>query len=267
MPLLFTSLLAAGAGVVPPDPPFVWTTNLLYRFSASEAVFADNAGLVPVADLDPVARWGNLGSAEDAQQSDPAHRPLWRSDGLGGHPYIACDCSLAQCFEDLDFAQPAGSTGSAPFTVFAVTDAVAELSLLPALLGAPVSSGGKVSLHFRDTAGAQIHWIKSQMRAGNVTNPQLLMAAAGRNASGDTNLPYANFWLRQNRIGLWIEDRQLSNLSSTALASTQFLRSSGFSSGGYFHGHLYEVLLYEGTLDDTTTFAIEDWLAQRYGLL
>jgi hypothetical protein len=30
--------------------------------------------------------------------------------------------------------------------------------------------------------------------------------------------------------------------------------------------HLYEFLLYEGTLDDDTTFAIEDWLAARYGL-
>jgi hypothetical protein len=40
----------------------------------------------------------------------------------------------------------------------------------------------------------------------------------------------------------------------------------GAGHGGYFHGHLYELLLYEGTLDDETTFAIEDWLAARYGL-
>lgn len=268
MPLLFTSLLDAHAGepADPPEVPFVWTPNLRYRFSASAEAFADAAGLIPVTDGGSVARWGNRGSAEDARQSDPAQRPVWRSGGVNGHPYIACDRSLAQCFEDLAFAQPSGVTEIAPFTVFAVTDAVGELSQLPALLGAPVLSGGKVSLHFRASAEAQIHWIKSQVRRGNVANPQLLTCAVGHNAGGETSAPFRRLWLRQNRIGLFTDDAQLSNLPSGELASTQFLRSSGFASGGYFHGHLYEFLLYEGTLDDATTFAIEDWLMARYGL-
>jgi hypothetical protein len=36
--------------------------------------------------------------------------------------------------------------------------------------------------------------------------------------------------------------------------------------GAGHRAHLYEFLLYDGTLDDETTFAIEDWLAERYGL-
>jgi len=92
------------------------------------------------------------------------------------------------------------------------------------------------------------------------------MAAAGRNAAGATSSANTRFWLRQNRIGLWEATSQSSNLSSTAIATTQFLRSTGLSTNGYFHGHLYEFLLYDGTLDDETTFAVEDWLAERYGL-
>jgi hypothetical protein len=92
------------------------------------------------------------------------------------------------------------------------------------------------------------------------------MAAAGRNAVGTTSSPYARFWLRQNRVGVWEVSSQASNLVSTAIAATQFLRSTGLTTSGYFHGHLYEFLLYDGTLDDETTFAIEDWLAERYGL-
>lgn len=171
-----------------------------------------------------------------------------------------------QHFADLAFTQPSGVTTLDPFTVFAVTDAVTGLDQLPALLVSPASNGGKVALWFRDPAGLQIHWVKSQIRSGDVANPQLLMAAAGRNAAGTTTSPYARFWLRQNRTGVWEVSSQGSNLVSTAIAATQFLRATGLATGGSFHGHLYEFLLYEGTLDDETTFAIEDWLAARYGL-
>lgn len=265
MTLLFTSLFSAGAMPAPPEPGFPWTTNLLYRFSASEGVHKDDAA-TPAADGDGVARWVNLGAAEDALQPVAARRPIYRTGGLAGRPYLACDRTLVQHFEDLAFTQPFGVTSFNPFTVFAVTDAVADLDQFPSLLGSPATNGGKVGFYFRDPEAAQIHWIKSQIRIGNVANPQLLMAAAGRNAAGTTLSPYARFWLRQNRAGLWEATSQSSNLSSTAIAATQFLRSTGSSTNGYFHGHLYEFLIYDGTLDDETTFAIEDWLAVRYGL-
>ncbi len=63
--------------------------------------------------------------------------------------------------------------------------------------------GGKVGFYFRDPAGAQIHWIKSQIWIGDIASPQLLMAAAGRNAAGTASSPNVRFWLRQNRAGLW----------------------------------------------------------------
>jgi hypothetical protein len=268
MTLLFTSLFSAGTMPAPPDPPepdFPWTANLRYRFTASEGVHKDDVA-TPAANGDGVARWLNLGAAEDALQPDAARRPTYRTGGLAGRPYLACDRALVQHFEDLAFTQPSGVTTLDPFTVFAVTDAITGLDQLPALLGSPASNGGKVAFWFRDPAGFQIHWVKSQIRSGDVANPQLLMAAAGRNATGTTTSAYARFWLRQNRAGVWEASSQASNLVSTAITATQFLRATGLATGGYFHGHLYEFLLYDGTLDDETTFAIEDWLAARYGL-
>jgi hypothetical protein len=223
-------------------------------------VHKDDAA-TPAAHGDGVARWINLGAAEDALQPNAARRPTLRTGGLAGRPYLACDRALEQHFADLAFTQPSGVTTLDPFTVFAVTG----LDQLPALLGSPASNGGKVAFWFRDPAGLQIHWVKSQIRSGDVANPQLLMAAAGRNAAGTTTSAYARYWLRQNRAGVWEVSSQGSNLVSTAIAATQFLRATGLATGGYFHGHLYEFLLYDGTLDDETTFAIEDGLATRYG--
>lgn len=268
MTLLFTSLHASTtmpAPPAPPEPPFVWTTNLLYRLSSSDGVQSDDVG-TPVTDGDPVARWTNLGSAEDVIQSTPARRPIYRTGGLNGRPYIGCDEALEQHFEDLAFTQPSGFTSFDPFTVFVVTDAVGALDQFPAMLGSTATNGGKVGFYFRAPENDQIHWIKSQIRVGNVDNPQMIMAAAGRNAAGTTSSPYARFWVRQNRAGLFEATSQTSNINSSAIASTEFLRSSAISTGGFFHGRLYEFLLYAGTLDDEDTFAIEDWLAARYAI-
>ncbi len=268
MTLLFTSLFSSGAMAapsIPPEPPFVWTTNLLYRFSASEGVQSDEEGS-PASDGDLVARWLNLGSAEDAVQTTPARRPVYRTGGLNGRAYIACDRALEQYFDDLAFSQPSGISNFNPFTVFVVTDAVGALDQFPAILGSPASNGGKMGFYFREPEDAQIHWVKAQIRVGNVASPQLIMAAAGRNAAGTTSSPNTRFWVRQNRVGLWVDAFQSTNLISTAIASTQFLRSTGVSSGGLFHGRLYEFLFYEGTLDNASTFAIEDWLMARYAI-
>lgn len=267
MPLLFTSLIAGaggGAPAGPSDPPFTWTDSLLYRFCAGDGALRDADG-TPAGDGDGVAVWRNLGAGEDAVQIDPARRPTLRTGGLNGRACLACDAALQQHFADLAFSQPSGTTTLRPFTVFAVTDAVGALETFPALLGSPASNGGKAALYFRAPAGAQIHLAKSEVRVGHVTNPQLLMAAAGRSAAGTTQDPRRRFWIRQNLVPLHDAEDAATTLVSTAIAATELLRSTGTSTGGHFHGHLYELLLYDGTLDDATTHAVEDWLLARYG--
>lgn len=268
MPLLFTSLIATGEGGAATAAPFTWTTNLLYRFSASEEVFADSAGLVLAANLDPVARWGNQGSGNDALQSTSARRPIFRTGGINGRPYLSCTNSLQQYFEDLPFTQPSGFTGYSPYTVFAVTSGVTNLTQYPALWGSQYAAGGKAGVYFRPDANAQHHLFTSGIRIGNVVNPQILMGAWGRNAAGNTgSISYK--WVRQNRVNIFTATNQSTNADSNALTAAQFLRSTGLTTpagAGYFDGQLYEFLLYTGVLSNTDTFAIENWLATRYGI-
>jgi hypothetical protein len=267
MPLLFSSLFASGAGGgPPPEPPFIWTSNLLFRFSSSEQVYSDLAGSVPAVDSDPVALWGNLGSGAAAVQNTSARRPIFKNGGLNGRSYLQCSAASEQYFEDLAFTQPSGLSPLNPFTVFVVTDNVGNLTGFPPILGAPATNGGKVGLYFRDTANQQIHWIKSQVRVGNVANPQIVMAALGRNSAGATSSAYTRLWVRQNRTSIFTTASQVSALVENEITATQFLRNTGVSPVGYFDGRIYEFLLYQGTLSDATTFAVEDWLAARYGI-
>lgn len=271
MPLLFTSAFQSGGGAAPAydiDTEFTWTTNLLFRFAANKEVWSDLGKTTLAANGTPVAAWGNLGSGADTQQTTLASRPVFRIGGLNGRPYLECVAASSQYFEDLAFTQPSGFTSFRYFTWFAVTDQIAGLASFPSLLGSTIAAGGKVAAYFRDTADAQIHAFKSAIRIGNVASPQLMMATVGRSASGATTTPYARFWVRQNRANIFAAESQTTNPSSSAIGATQFLRSTGLGAAplGNFNGRLYEFLLYEGTLTDATTFAIEGFLASKYGL-
>lgn len=272
MPFLFTSAFQRAVAAAPApdvDASFTWTTNLLFRFAANKNVWSDLAKTTLAANGAPVAAWGNLGSGAAAQQATLANRPTFRTGGLNGRPYLECVATTGQYFEDIDFTQPTGFTSFRYFTVFAVTDQIAGLTGFPALIGSSITTtGGKVAVYFRDTVDAQIHAFKSAIRFGNVSSPQLLMATVGRSASGATTTPYARFWLRQNKVNIFSAETQTTNPNSSAVATTQFMRCTGLGAApiGNFNGRLYEFLLYEGTLSDATTFAIENFLVSKYGL-
>ena len=106
---------------------------------------------------------------------------------------------------------------------------------------------------FEIIAPTRWHWLRLQ---GNL----LLL----HNAAIAMPRIHTRLWLRQNRQDIFAADSQTASLTSTAIASTQFLRCTGISTNGYFDGRIFEFLLYDGVLDDATTFAIEDWLAARY---
>ena len=50
MTLLFTSLFSVAAMAAPPEPAFVRTINLLYRFTASEGVHKDDVATFAIED-------------------------------------------------------------------------------------------------------------------------------------------------------------------------------------------------------------------------
>lgn len=258
--------IAPGPGPEPPPFPEI-PNDIFFHFAADHEAFKDTAGTEPCENDDLVALWGNQGIDHDAIQNTEANRPVFKTGGLNGKPYLQCEHSEQQFFEDLDFTQPSGLTSINPFTVFIITDNVDSLSNFPSILGSPESpDSGKVGFYFRLPVDEQIHFAKSQIKIGNIINPQLIMAVIGRNAEGTTSSPYARLWIRQNKIGIFTANANSSNLNSSEITSTQFLRSTGLSGDGYFDGHLYEFILIDGTLTDEETFAIEAYLNEKYDL-
>lgn len=246
-----------------PEPSFpeIGLTNLLFHFSADQESYSDDA-LTPTVDGDPVARWGNLGTSHDAIQPTSARRPIFHTGGLNDKPYVQCVSSLQQYFEDLAFTQPIGTTSFRPFTLFIMTDAV-PVNVHP-IIGCP-SGQQKGATYFRTGANAQINFFHSDSRYGNIINPQLLMLAAGRRAVYDVIPNFSFRWMRQNKNLISPANFTGGFVTGAATTSFQFLRHSGFTPTVYYYeGRLYEFLLYEGILNDEVTFAVEDYLYEKY---
>ena len=248
------------------DPTPGWTPpasdKLLYWLRADEGVL--NGDGQPAADGEKVATWQSGGIKGPAIQSADANRLTYRTDGLNGKPYLLGNAAAQTFFEDIALTQPSGITDVAPFTVFVVTRNV-NVAGFPAILGSLATNGGKVGFYFRATANEQMHFTNEGMRKGNYQSPSLIMGAKGRSKSGGTSSPFSRYWLRQNEVDLYAGELMSDNNNSSAITSTQFLRCSVLSTGGYFNGEIYEFLLYEGTLNDADTFAIEEHLAVKYG--
>lgn len=249
--------LAALAGGNAPEPAFIWTTNLVFRFSASEGVFSDTDGTVPAVAGDPVAVWSNLGSGLDTTQPTLARRPVYRTGGLRGRPYLECDAAQEQYFENLAFTHIIGVNQLTPFSLLVVTDAVDMTAVRP-IMTPTEHLANKGSVFFRPTADEQISFVKPQVRVGNVVNPQVLSTSAA--GSG------GRFKVRQFPGTVVLFDAlQTTNLATAAVASMQFLRGFDVTvpTNRFFHGRIYEFLLYDAVVD---LVPVETWLCQRYGI-
>lgn len=256
-PLVFTGL--------PPDPyaQFVWTEDLLVHVSAGRRRWVDPERSSAAGNGDRVGSLRNYGSLDDIVQGTLARRPILRTNGINGRPYLECDASAQHFFEDFAFTQPSGVTSLNPYVVFAVTDAINNLDDFPAVIGSSANLGGKNSLYFRPVQNEQIHFAKSQIRFGNIQNPQIVMGVIGRNEAGQTG--FSRFWIRQNGQNV-STGTQSSNFVGTSIESTQFLRSSGVSTGGFFGGNFYELLIYSPIPPTPVLLEIEAFLRDLYGI-
>lgn len=238
------------------------TDLLKYWFAADKYVYADLEKTTLATDGQGVAVWGNLGSEEDATQSNASNRPIFKTGGLNGKPYIQCTHEDKQFFADLQgLTQPAGVAVGNPVTVVVVTDAISDLSVFPAILGSSDTNGGKAALYFRSPENAQIHYFKDSFRFGNVANPQILFVANRGQVFPD--VAYNRLYYRQNGVSGTINISQ--NAPNAELSAYQFLRSTGLTTEGYFDGHLYEILIYDGVVDPPMWGIIERYLMNKYG--
>lgn len=249
-------------GFSPPAPHL-----LKYWFAADIGVFSDE-GSTAAVNNDPVRLWSNLASEEDAEQSTFANRPIFKTGGLNGLPYIECVHANAQFFEDIvGVEQPSGLSNVRPYTIVIVTDAITDLNLLPSVFGSPATNGGKNGFYFREEVDQQVHVSKNNFRFGNVANPMILFVGNRRSSNPETAETYtnANALLHNRMNGSSGIVSSSTNAITTAITQTQFLRNTGLSTDGYFNGRIYEVFLYDGVLPRAQWGVIEDYLMSKYG--
>jgi hypothetical protein len=246
----------------PPDPPpFEYpTSGLLYWFDAAEAESA--AGVQAVAD-DPVAIWPNKGSAEDAEQPTSARRPIFRTGGLAGLPYLECDRATEQYFSDLAFSQPSGTSASSslnPYSFFAVIDALGPLDNFPAILGNSVSNLGKMNFYFRPTANQQYRIANHTTSFSNVPAGPIITHGAVVVTDGMLRRRIlTNGTLETDAIG--------GSLDTNAISATQFLRNTVLGAGnGFFDGRFYEFLMWDREMTTSEVADVGNALATKYGV-
>ena len=267
-------IIGGASGLTRPGTPLVRTplptglpemNNIHYWFAADHGCYADGEKRVPCRNGQLVRRWQNLGIREDAEQPTFANRPVFRTGGANGRPYIEARAASAQFFNDLAMAIPSGFTNFGGYHTMAFVVEIADLELYPYLFGSAVVIGGKAAVYFRPTVGEQIHYHKSQWRTDTLrAGPNAIVLMSGTPSVGD---------FRRNVNGTYtVGPNSTSNADSNAIAATQFLRSTGSNAptgpGGYFDGKLYEVIVWNSVtgFTEANIEVMNAYLRTKYGI-
>lgn len=232
----------AATAPIPSTPQF-W-------LKIDDGVFSD-AGSTPAADGDPIRQITNHGSDPAFGQSTLANRPVFRTGGLNGKPYLEAN-GVDQFLEDISTPVASGLLVFPTWTVFTLTDAV-DITNNPAILGHPTVVA-KNSYYFE--SGGNHRYVKSGLDYGAPTWP---LSHAVFMESSNRRVDFFN--------GVGSTFNNASSTPSTVVTVSQFLRHVALGVGqGYFKGRLYEFLLFPGTLSALEVNRIEKYLRYKYGL-
>lgn len=239
----------------PPETGVLPKSKKMLHFEAGVGAYSDDAGTIPCADGDPVAVWENQGFFPNAKQTVPANRPVFKTGGKNGFPYIKGSQALVQHFEDFAYTEPSGFTANTEKAIFAVVDNISH-ELYHALLGSPISNGGKIGLYFRPVEGEHIQLFKTGGRTGSFQYAPFLLVAW---------MPYWGDCFAG--INKTLTELDFSgNPSSSETGTLEFLRATGLNSGGAFDGDLYEFIFYTGYITQSKVQEIMDYLVSKYDL-
>jgi len=248
------SFAATGLPAVPA------AANLRYRFDASSGVYSDAGGSVPCVAGEGVQVWNNFGLAsDDGVQSTSARRPIYRTGGIGGRPYLECRQATQQYFNDLaEGSQPIGISAFNPYTVVAV---VRQTGLANStIFGSPDGTVRKCTVQLFDNAGSlAVKWSKNALFANLPDQASgINIIAVNKEISGT-----GNFGLADNDSN-YAQVAQLTNASSTATTGMGFFRHGASTDCADFD--IYELYYYDTQVSSTDINTLMNTLRTRYGL-
>lgn len=249
-----TLVFEKAAGQIPaPDI----TSTPLYWFSADNAVYKDDAKTQLAADGDIIRYWGNRGSRADASQATAGNRPVYRTGGKNGQPYIQCN-GLNQFFANLDYTAPSGITSTIPFTVFLVFDQVDRTAGSPILAGTGgASEDGYGKTGIRLTTGGTTAWYKSTCSHQYPEPPHGFNIQVLSKGNGDALYHRYQHYDQTARTQI-----TASGNYSIAATSTQFLRST--ASNLFFKGRLHEIIIFGAEISQAEQNTVLSYLRSKY---
>lgn len=225
---------------------------LYYHLRPSRDVFSDIGGTTLCTDGDGVAKWGNSGSSGDLQQTTALRRPVYRTGGLNGFPYLNCARVSQHWFEDVtDINQPTGSTGATAYTLAGVIE-VDDLSEIQPITGATVAKG-----RFVVTTTGSFNLFKTNLNffAGAVSAATPIAFA----------ISLDSFEYARGMVGVTEATIQsAANATGGATAAVQWLRSTVDTA--FFNGKIYELMYWRGSLGTNERYRVCQALAVKYGL-
>ena len=251
----------AGLGTAPgpdPLPSLPNSANIRSWFVAERDAYSDAGASVPCANNDPVQHWLNQGLAADhGEQATSGNRPIFKTGGLNGKPYVHADPTAPHFFANLaEMSQPSGITGYAQYTFFCVVDNIrAGGAATPAIIGG--NTGTKGIIYFQDSGGNNVmRWVKSQLGIAlpDSTGPNVMMCAR-RGGAG--------FFASGSHAAAPTSITQNTNQSGTATTGVQFFRHNG---GNPMDGDVYEIIFYNTWIGETNSQTVIDYLKTKYGI-
>lgn len=216
--------------------------GIILWLKSDDGAFSDNL-TTPAVDGDPVQTMTNhaVGSTELIRQSTLANRPIFRTGGLAGMPYIDCDPANAQFFEDFAVSLASGSTNITRYRFGALVDItdIQNGDELP-ILGNTASRKNEFMFRKYATGPFRINGLDYSVLANRVENYGPTVAAVGGGQWANWSLYVENDFQTFHEF-----EGGGATVPSTAVTSSQLLRNTFVSaapSGGYFRGKVYEII-------------------------
>ena len=218
-------------------------------------------------DWDWIEAWTDSSNSRNAVQATVTNKPRYREDGVGGMPYVS--------FDGVDnyMAIPFNAfLNSEEFTILAVTRTMWRTGTLPIISttnGTPGSSEQGFSLSVETASGkdAIATWNEGATTGSLTTTGSLVPKYNGHIIGYTMDDTTANG--QADTVKIFVDGTE----GATATTGVDYVPVSatadmyiGRHDSDYFHGGIYEILLYNRVLTTDERQQVEGYLSRKYSI-
>lgn len=233
---------------------------ILSSFYSADPIFpgpapdfrVDASQIVGLSDGDPVAAWPDVsGNSRDFTQATPANRPIYKTGGLAGRPYV--DFVTSDSLVASTLPTPVSS-----YTLFIVLRNTTSVTQFAFYWGTSANGMGigfvspQRSVQHRN-GGATVNCLDDTYTV-NIGEAWTIR----RNSAG----PLLEFWVDGVSEAITNSTSAMGALSAAAIIGA----FNPAAPSAFWSGDVFEIIGYASVLTDPERVAIENYLIAKYGL-